>query len=182
MDKLPTIETERLILTELSANDIPEIVSKASNKNVSEFTLNLPHPYSEKDAVYWINLANQGFKNGTHYIFAIKLKTDHEFVGGVGLTLEKKFDRAEIGYWMAEKFWGKGYTTEATKAIMQFGFETLNLNKLTSCHLGKNEASGKVMQKSGLKREGELKQHMKKKGVYHDLILFGLAKDDYEGK
>ena len=68
MEHLPNIETDRLFLTELQAGDIPQIVKYAANKNISDYTLNLPHPYSEKDAVYWVNLSNQGLKNGTNYI------------------------------------------------------------------------------------------------------------------
>jgi len=176
MKNFPKIETERLVLTELKSVDIPEIVKHASNKNISDFTLNLPFPYSEKDAIYWINLANQGFKNGTNIIFGIRLKTDNQFIGGISLTIERKFNRAEIGYWIAEPFWRKGYATEATRSIIKYGFDNLDLNKLTSSHLAKNPASGKVMENSGMKKEGELKEHILKKSEYHDLILYGLTK------
>lgn len=180
MKNFPKIETERLFLTELKLIDIPEIVKYASNKNISDFTLNLPFPYFEKDAIYWINLANQGFKNGTNIIFGIRLKPSNEFIGGIGLTIEQKFNRAEIGYWVAEPFWRKGFATEATKSIIKFGFENLDLNKFTSSHLAKNPASGKVMKKSGMIKEGELKEHIMKDSEYHDLILFGLTKNQYK--
>ncbi|WP_299361440.1 GNAT family N-acetyltransferase [Winogradskyella sp.] len=176
MNQLPQIETERLILSELKSEYIEDIVKYASNKNISDYTLNLPHPYSEKDAIYWINLAHQGLKSGTNYIFAIRLKNENKFVGGIGLTVEKRFNRAEIGYWIAEPFWRKGIATEATKAMIEFGFNALKLNKLTSSHLAKNPASGKVMQNSGMTKEGELKAHILKKTEYHDLILYGITK------
>ncbi len=178
MNQLPEIKTERLILTELKAEDIKDIVKYASNKNISDYTLNLPHPYSEKDAIYWINLAHQGLKSGTSYIFAIRLIGENKFVGGIGLGIEKRFNRAEIGYWIAEPFWRKGIATEATKAIIEFGFNGLGLNKLTSSHLAKNPASGKVMQNSGMKKEGELKEHILKKTEYHDLVLYGITKSE----
>lgn len=176
MNRLPEIETARLLLTELKSDDIPDIVRYASNERISDYTVNLPHPYAERDAVYWINLAHQGLKAGTHYIFAIRLKGDRRFVGGIGLTVERRFNRAEIGYWMAEPFWGKGLTTEATEAIIEFGFEKLGLKKLTSSHLAKNPASGRVLQKSGLTKEGELKAHVLKKSEYHDLIVYGIVR------
>jgi len=176
MNQLPKIETDRLILTELEAEDIKDIVKYASNKNISDYTLNLPHPYSEKDAIYWINLAHQGLKSGTNYIFAIRLKEISQFVGGIGLTVEKRFNRAEIGYWVAEPFWRKGIATEATKTIIDFGFNELGLNKLTSSHLAENPASGKVMQNSGMIKEGELKEHVLKNTKYQDLILYGITK------
>ena len=180
MVKLPVLESERIILTELKSADIPQITSYADNENISAYTLNLPSPYTEKDAVYWINLANQGLKNATHYIFGIRVKPQIEFIGGIGLTVEQRFKRAEIGYWIAEPFWNKGYATEATELIVKFGFETLRLNKLTSSHLDKNPASGKVMIKNEMIKEGELKEHILKGSTYHSLILYGLTRGDYE--
>ncbi len=179
MNKLPEIKTERLILTELKTEDIRDIVKYASNKKISDFTLNLPHPYCDKDAIYWINLAHQGLKSGTNYIFAIRLKEGSKFIGGIGLGVEKRFNRAEIGYWVAEPFWRKGMATEAAKAIIEFGFNELELNKLTSSHLAKNPVSGKVMQNSGMIKEGELKEHILKNSEYHDLVLYGLTKKQY---
>jgi len=179
MSEFPKIETERLFLTELEAEDIPEIVKHASNKRISDFTLNLPFPYSAKDAIYWINLANQGFKNQTNLIFAIRVKPNNQFIGGIGLALEQRFNRAEIGYWIAEPFWRNGYATEATRSMIKYGFENLNLNKITSSHLAKNPASGKVMENSGMRKEGELKEHILKQSEYHDVISYGLTKNHY---
>lgn len=180
MEQFPEINTRNLLLTELKFSDVPQIVKHAANKHISDNTLNLPFPYTEKDAVYWINLAYQGFKNGTHIIYGIRLKTEDEFIGGIGLTIEQKFNRAEVGYWIAEPFWNKGYATEATISIIRFGFDKMGLNKITSSHFDKNPASGKVMINSGMSKEGELKEHILKHSVYHSLILYGLTKSDYE--
>lgn len=179
MQEFPIIKTQRLILSDLQAADIPQIVKHASNKNVAVHTLNLPHPYSEKDAIYWINMANQGFKNQTNFIFAIRLKETGELIGGIGLALEKKFFRADIGYWIGEQFWNKGFATEATRAAIEFGFAELELNKLTACYVTGNPASGKVMVKCGMKKEGELKEHIFKSEVFETMILYGLTKRDY---
>jgi RimJ/RimL family protein N-acetyltransferase len=182
MQPFPEIETARLRLTELKSGDVPHIVQLASNPRVSDYTINLPFPYAEKDAIYWLNLAYQGFKNGTHYIFAIRLKAENACIGGIGLTLETRFDRAEIGYWLGEPYWNRGYAPEATTAIIRFGFGTLGLNKITSSYLAQNPASGRVMQKCGMTREGELKEHVRKGNVYHALVLYGLTRSDYEKK
>jgi RimJ/RimL family protein N-acetyltransferase len=180
MKTFPKIKTERLFLTELKAEDIPNIVKYASNKNISNFTQNIPFPYGEKDAIFWINIANQGFENGNQYTFAIRPKDNGNFIGGIGIKIEQNNNRAEIGYWIGESFWGKGYATEATKAIIKFGFENLNLNKFTSSHLANNPASGKVLKNSGMKKEGELKENILKESKYIDLILFGLTKEQNE--
>ena len=179
MEPLPRLKTNRLLLSQPTANDIPFIVQYAANKRVSDYT-NLPYPYSEQDAIYWINLANQGYKQGTHHIFAIRLKPRNNFIGGIALTIEQQFKRADIGYWLAEPYWNQGYTTEATKAIMHYGFDQLSLNKLTSSHLDQNPASGRVILKSGLLKEGELKEHICKQSMYHSLLVYGLTKQDYQ--
>lgn len=180
MEPFPTIETNRLVLQQLRADDVPQVVEYAANKRISDFTLNIPFPYTEQDAIYWLNLANQGFKNGTHLIFAIRLKPETAFIGGIGLTIEQRFNRAEIGYWIAEPFWNQGYATEATRAIITFGFDHLALHKVTSSHFEQNPASGKVLRKSGLKKEGELQEHIYKNAVYHTLLLYGLTSSAYE--
>jgi RimJ/RimL family protein N-acetyltransferase len=180
MHPFPAIETARLRLTELRSGDIPRIVQLAANPRVSDYTLNLPFPYAEKDAIYWLDLAHQGYRNGTHCVFAIRLKPENTFIGGIGLTLERRFNRAEAGYWLGEPYWNQGYATEAMAAIIRFGFGTLGLNKITSSHLAENAASGRVMQKCGMTREGELKEHLCKGATYHTLIVYGLTRSDYQ--
>jgi len=161
MNKFPEIKMDRLILGKLSINDVPKIIEFAGNKKVAQTTLNIPHPYGESDAIFWINSANQGFKQGfknkTQFTFAIRTKTQEKFIGGIGLKLNIKFQRGVLGYWIAEPFWNKGYATEAVEAILKFGFNNINLNKIYATHLVENPASGKVMIKNGMIKEGELK-------------------------
>lgn len=180
MEQFPEIKTSRLTLAKLTYLDIPKIIEYAGNKKVAETTLNIPHPYKEKDAIYWINAANNGFENKTQYTFGIRRKTTNEFIGGIGLIINKKFDRASLGYWIAEPFWKKGFATEAVKAILKFGFEQLNLNKIYATHLLENPASGKVMVKNGMIKEGELKDHTKKGNVYRSIVQYRLTKAEYE--
>ncbi len=179
MEIFPQLTTERLCLNALQVKDIPAIVTYAADVRITQYTLNIPTPYAEKDAVYWLNMAQEGFKEGTHFIFAIRKKAQQDFMGGIGLTLEKRFNRAEIGYWLAVPFWNQGYITEATKALIQFGFEQLHLNKITSSHFEENPASGKVLQKSGLQKEGVLKEHVFKEGRYYNLVVYGLTQQDF---
>ena len=179
METFPEIETQRLHLTALQSDDIPQIIKHANNKHVSEFTMNIPFPYAEKDAVYWINQANEGFKNGSHFIFGIRQKHDDRFIGGIGLTMERYF-RAEIGYWIAEPYWNKGLMTEAVKAVIHFGFQKLNLNKIICSHFDKNPASVRVMINCGMTKEGDFKEHIYKNSAFHNLIIYGLTRKDYE--
>lgn len=178
--KFPDLKTERLILGQALWTDIPKIVEYAGAKRISDMTLNIPYPYAEKDAIWWINSANEGFKAKNQYTFAMRLKSNKDFVGGVGLKLDLRFNHAVLGYWIAEPFWKKGYTTEAVQAILQFGFETLDLNKIYATHLIENPASGRVMQKNGMIKEGELVEHYRKNGEYKSIYQYRLTKTEYE--
>lgn len=186
MEQFPRLLTKRLILNQIKPVDIPDIVSYAGNIKIVENTRTMPHPYHEEDAISWMNMANQGFKNGDNYIFAMRFRDTHSFLGGIGLTIDLENNRAELGYWIAEGFWNLGFTTEAVQAILQFGFEQLNLNKIVAVYITTNEASGKVMIKNGMVKEGEFIDHDIKKDhtvvddKYVSLIQYRMLRSEYE--
>ena len=179
MINFPQIATERLLLGPLRASDLPTIVTHAGNRRVADPPLNIPHPYQEADAIFWINSAQQGFKRKSQYTFAIRLQATGELIGGIGLRLHATFDRAELGYWVGEPFWNRGYATEAAAGLLQFGFEQLGLHKIFATYLECNPASGKVMRKNGMVQEGILVDHTKKNGQYRTLVQCRLTKTEY---
>ncbi|WP_338792641.1 GNAT family N-acetyltransferase [Bernardetia sp. MNP-M8] len=176
------LESERLLLNSLSYKDIPKIIEYAANPKISENVINIPFPYFEQDAIFWINSANQDLKTGEAYKFAIRLKDDKnlEFMGGIGLLIDKKHNRAELGYWIAEPFWSKGFMSEAVEKILEFGFETVELNKIIANHFLTNPASGKVMIKNKMIKEAEIKEHFKKGDTYLDIIQYRLTRKEYQ--
>lgn len=182
MDEFPELVTKRLKLNQLSWKDTPTIVEYAGNKKIADYTLNIPHPYQEEDAIFWINAANQGFKKKIQYTFAIRLKEEEKFIGGIGLKVNLRFNSAELGYWIAELFWNKGYATEAVQTILKFAFEEANINKVVATHLTNNVASGKVMIKNRMIQEGELKDHIYKENNYQSLVQYRLTKSEYSDK
>jgi len=179
MNAYPTLDTERLLLRQPVVRDIPTIVQLANEPTVANMTLNIPYPYQESDAVYWLNAANQGFASGLHRVFAIELRQTGQFIGGIGLTIEPRFNRAEAGYWVGKPFWNQGVATEALRAVLAFGFDTLALHKIFATHLVENLASGKVMQRAGMQWEAELHQHVRKNGQYFDLMQYQLTRPAY---
>lgn len=180
MKKFPALATERLVLDQIMPADIPNIVAYAGNKKIADNTRTMPHPYLAANAIAWINMANQGFRNKDNFIFAMRNKDDNTFMGGIGLTLDQEHSRAEIGYWIAERFWNMGYTSEAVKSLLKFGFEELYLNKIVATYISTNVASGKIMIRNGMVKEGEFKNHDIKNGEYVTLIHYGLLKSTYE--
>jgi ribosomal-protein-alanine N-acetyltransferase len=126
-----------------------------------------------------LHLTQQARAQNTAFPFALELRATGEFIGGMGLTLESRFDRAEVGYWLGQPYWGRGLATEALAAVLRFGFEELRLNKVYATHHADNPASGRVMQKNGMVKEGELVQHIKRDGHYHDLWQYRLTSQKY---
>lgn len=175
MKKFPTIETERLILSQLEEKDIPFIVEYLQHRIYSDLTSNIPYPYTEDDARFWLKMSKEAFENNIGYTFAIRDKEDH-IIGAVGLH-DLEYDKAELGYWIGISYWNKGYVTEAAKAIVDFGFKELGINKIFATHFPHNPASGRIMEKIGMEQEAILKQHIKKDGEYHDLTMYSIFND-----
>ena len=94
-------------------------------------------------------------------------------------ALNQRFDRAALGYWLAEPFWNNGFVTEAVGRLLAFGFQELKLNKIYATHLLHNPASGRVMIKNGMVKEGELIDHMKKGDEYMSVAQYRLTRKEY---
>ena len=174
---LPKIETERLKLSHPKNSDLDKITEILNNEVYSKNTINIPYPYTKKSAEFWLQLAENGIENQNQYIFVIHLKDNDEIIGGIDLGVNKRFNNAELGFWLDEKYWNKGYTTEAVKSIIQFGFKTLKLKRIFATHFDFNISSGKVLEKSGMKKEGFLESYTCKDGVYQNHILYAIIKE-----
>ena len=176
MKECPTIETHRLLLNAPTAEDIDTIVSVLNHKVYADNAVMIPYPYTAQSAQYWLQLAADAVANESGYIFAIRLKESPTIIGGIELSKNKSLHKAEIGYWLDQKYWNHGLMTEAVQAVLQFGFETIKLKKIYATHFDYNLASGKVMQKAGMTQEAILRCHTYKEGVYHDHVMYSLIK------
>lgn len=175
MEKFPVLQTERLILSQLEEKDIPFIVELLQHRIFSDLTSNIPYPYVENDARSWVKMSKEAFENNTGYTFAIRNK-EGQIIGAIGLH-DRDDDKAELGYWIGVPYWNKGYVTEAAKAIIDFGFNELKLNKIFATHFPHNPASGRIMEKAGMEQEAVLIKEVKKDGEYFDLVRYCILKD-----
>lgn len=179
MEHLPELRTERLLLRSPSWRDVPQIVAYAGDPLIYATTATLPHPYHEKDAIHWLDLAYRGLAEATRYIFGLYRAEDEQFIGGMGLHREPDAHLAELGYWIAVPHWGRGYASEAARAVISFGFETLELEKIYARTMSDNPASERVMTKNGMIFEGEFKREAVKDGVFKDLRYYRLLREEY---
>lgn len=174
-----TLTTKRLHLRRPMIKDVPALASHLNNRVISDNTLTIPFPYGRADAVNWVNKNKQEWKDKTSYVFAITLKKSGELIGAMGLHIVPLHDRAEVGYWIAEPHWNKGYATEALVAILDFGFHQLALHKIFATHIVTNLSSGKVMQKAGMIKEAKLADQYKKNGRYVSVVQYRMTKDEF---
>ncbi len=96
--------------------------------------------------------------------------------------IEQEHSQAELSFWLAVDAWGQGYMSEALKPVIWFGFETLSLNRLYAYHMARNPVSGKVLKKNGFVQEGLLRQRVQKLGVFEDVVLLAILRDDWKDK
>jgi RimJ/RimL family protein N-acetyltransferase len=174
----PTLETDRLRLRPFTVDDARLVRELAGAREVAATTLNVPHPYEEGMAEAWIATHAPAYAADEMATFAITLAESAELIGSIGLRIGRSHARAELGYWIGVPHWGRGYATEAARAVIAFGFEELGLNRIYAQHMASNPASGRVMQKAGMRHEGTLRQHVTKFGVRDDIAIYGILASD----
>ena len=180
MTEHPVLETERLILRPFMLADAPEVQRLAGERDIASTTLTIPHPYEDGMAEEWISTHQERFDKGEAVAFAITHGKQGYLIGSIGLNIAKEFDRADFGYWIGKPYWNQGYCTEAAQAVVQYGFEILRLNRISASHITRNPASGRVIQKIGMKHEGCARQHSKKWGNYDDLEIYGILRSEWD--
>jgi RimJ/RimL family protein N-acetyltransferase len=178
----PTLKTKRLILRPFTLVDAPDVQRLAGDKSIADTTINIPHPYEDGLAEKWIGTHREKFEKGELVNFAIVLREREILIGAIGLVISKRHEFAELGYWIGKPYWGNGYCTEAVKTVLEHGFTRLNLNRIHAYYMTRNPASGRVLEKAGMKCEGLLRGYVKKWGVFEDLRLFAILRSEYESK
>ena len=175
------LRTARLLLRSLEREDIPAIVRLAGAREISSMTAQIPHPYLEQDGQDFLARAAEEFRAGNSVSFAICVAPDRELCGVVGLNITAAHQRAELGYWIGLPHWGRGYATEAARAVLAFGFERLQLNRIYAFRFSENAASGRVLEKIGMRHEGRTRQHIRKWERFIDLENYGLLRSEFPG-
>ena len=176
---IPTLRSSRLVPRPFRLADAANVQRLAGDWSIADTTLNVPHPYEDGMAEQWIATHRPRFQRGELVTLAITLRDSGELIGALGLRLDASFDMAALGYWIARAHWNSGYCTEAAALAVDYGFGVLQLNRIHANHLARNPASGRVMQKIGMTREGLLRQHTKKWDKYEDLVVYGLLRQDW---
>lgn len=178
--KLKITLRDGFYLSGLQLTDKPALLEHLHSKDVYNTTLNIPHPYSEADADYWLQKTIfHNERQGKAVSLAIR-DVDAKLIGIVSAdNLELgTTHKTEIGYWLARDYWGRGIMTDAVKAYVNYAFEELGLLKLIAHVFEVNIGSARVLEKAGFKLEGRLRKHFRKDGVLYDARIYGVLKED----
>jgi len=176
----PILVTDRLLLRPFTLADAPEVQRLAGDYEVASHALDIPYPYPDGAAENWIAVHRSGFEKGMHVVYAVTRAREGDLVGAVGLVeVNRRHGRAELGYWVARPCRGRGYATEAVRAVIEYGFSVLGLHRIYAMHFSRNPASGRVMEKCGMVHEAHLREHDRKWGVFEDVDVRGILCDEW---
>lgn len=176
MPTTATLETPRLRLRPYSEPDIPELLPLIGTREVAATTMRIAHPYTEQDARAFLDL----IQDSNRIWLAITLRDDARQIGGIGLTVDRQHQHAELGYWLAAPYWGKGYATEAAREMLRYGFEDLDLHRIFASHFKHNPASGNILRKLGMHHEGCQREHLRKWDEFVDSELYGILRREWQ--
>jgi ribosomal-protein-alanine N-acetyltransferase len=179
MENQPILSSERLILRPFSLSDASTVQYLAGERAIAANTMTIPHPYEDGLAEEWISHHQDEYKADGSVTFAITQHETGSLVGAINLSVKPEFEHGEIGYWIGTPYWNRGYATEAARRILHYGFIVRGLNLIWARHFSNNPASGCVMKKIGMQYEGCLRQHIKKWGVFQDMMYYGILRTEY---
>lgn len=154
--------------------DAPSLVKYANNYTIAKFlTDQFPHPYTLDNANAFIAFAT---KDDPMHIFAIEV--NGEAAGGIGIHPQADIYRknAELGYWLAQPFWGHGIITAAVKQMVDFAFATYDITRVFARPFGTNQASQRVLEKAGFTLEARLHKTLFKNGEYLDELIYAVRR------
>jgi RimJ/RimL family protein N-acetyltransferase len=165
-------------LSEFRPSDKPALVQHLNDRDIYDRTLRIPFPYTDACADFWLGLvAKITEQQGRPVHFAIR-SADDSLIGGCGFDdfQAGQSHRAEVGYWLAKPFWGRGIMTAVVKRLCRHAFEEFGLAKITAHVFPNNPASARVLEKCGFQQEGFLRKHHLKDGQLIDARLFALLR------
>lgn len=173
------LATRRLVLRRFTVEDTEAMYRNwASDPEATRYLTWPCHPSPEATTALLEDWVRQ-YEDGSVFSWAIQSKETGEPIGSIAVVkLEERVDAAEIGYCLGRAFWGQGLMTEALRAVMAFLFDKGEIRRITARHDARNPASGRVMQKAGMRYEGTLRQAGRNNQGIYDLICYGALRSD----
>ncbi|WP_227793570.1 GNAT family N-acetyltransferase [Paenibacillus guangzhouensis] len=175
---LPRIETDHLVLRKMRRSDARDLFAYASNPEVTRYTMWNTHR-TLRDSELFLDAIEQRYRDGQVTNWGIEHKSSGKFIGTCGFVYwAPEHQRAEIGYALSADFWNQGLMSEAANAVLQFGFQKMDLNRLEArCNLA-NTGSERVMQKLGMTYEGVIREQLFIRGQFESVKLYSILRHE----
>ncbi len=170
------LKGKNFILRSIKKGDEFDIVKNINDKTISRNTAAIPYPYTLKNAKDWIKECFKKEKNKVVSEMLFIVEIDGEACGAIDICKIERNHKAEIGYWLARKHWGKGIASEMVKLITEFGFKEFKLKRIYAKVYSFNPASKRVLEKNGFKLEGICRKDVKKGNRFFDDYIFANVK------
>ena len=176
--ELKTLETDRLILRDIRMEDIQEYYERLyGDGDVCRYLLFDPHQ-DIGESLQSIEEILRHYEEGKFYRWGITEKGDDSLIGIIGLVrIEEEKSECSFAYLLGCDYWGKGYGTEALKAVIRFAFAEMDIRRIVADHMAENPASGKVMQKAGMVHTGTEKAKYEKAGRVYDAEVYEIRNE-----
>jgi RimJ/RimL family protein N-acetyltransferase len=173
------LQTPRLILREFTLEDFADVHAYASRPETVPYATWGPNTPEQTREFLDRKLVRQRESPRWAYGLAAQCRATGHVIGTVGLTITRAEHReAEVGYVFHPDCWNQGYATEATIALLKFGLGPLNLHRIFATCDPRNRASARVLEKSGLRFEGHLRDHLLQRGAWRDSLLYAVLQQD----
>jgi len=172
------IVTERLVIRRYTLDDIPDVLEFASHPSVARVIFK-DIQVTEEEVRKYIDLQNsyQPFEKDKVFELAIERKEDGKVIGFLGFICQDH-RQGEMGWGLGVEHRGRGYATEAARALMDYGFNSLGLHRIHADTGTDNLASWKIMERLGMRREGLLRGAIFKEGKWQDRYVYGTLADE----
>jgi ribosomal-protein-alanine N-acetyltransferase len=180
-----TLETDRLVLRAFEEADAAPLFEHASNPNVTRFTLWDHHKTLDDTLAFVRDYARCRYLEGTPEPYAIcpKADPDRRPVGALGCFWASQPNRTmELGYWIAEPFWGQGLVAEACRAVLEYAFAAGEPERMQARVIVGNDPSRRVLEKLGFRYEGTLRSFLFRRGNFEDVMYFSLLRSEHAGE
>jgi RimJ/RimL family protein N-acetyltransferase len=177
------LSTARLILREFTKADAVAVHAYAADPVATELQIWGPNAVDDTREFLERTLAESQAAPRVSYQLAVTLAASGELIGGCGLFFDDADGTdAEIGYTLHPAHWRHGYATEAARALLAYGFDTLGKHRIAATCDARNTASFKVMERLGMRREGPLREHMWTKGRWRDTLVYAILEHEYRAR
>lgn len=173
------LRSERLLLRSFVAGDVPELVELVGDRRIADTMISVPHPYLPEYALAWIEKCARNAVHGRAVAFALVAHGEGQLRGAIELReIDHEHEQAELSFWIGCSWWGQGYATEAAAKMLELAFGRLDLNRVYAFQMQRNPACATVLGRIGMRREGVLRQRVKKWGVYENVGLWAILRSD----